>query len=339
MDKWQRAAAYADRIESELRAMEAWRSDPLPDSAFESDRAFFADTMTFFQWLQFVLLPRVREVVGERDKFPRQSQVGAYAVRELDGYDDAADLVTLLCEFDAFIEGRHAGSAPPKLHTAVAVLPPEPPPAAFVEPAESVTRRYWTTRDPQLLHPAPHSPSGMDTGLAERVFASATAFVEICGEPEPAEYGVVVRTVLRADRGDWVVLTALCQDRDEWRVDLPLSIHRTMMMFLRQHHIHPPYTDVEDARGRAMRFWQQVANHNERWARELVLPGSGEIPLLGEGHIDEFFWYLDQTGDGDTVTVRVLMNTHDQCLVWFTRMVRKEAWLVDLSATLEATNA
>jgi uncharacterized protein YqcC (DUF446 family) len=104
MDPYLEAASYADRIEAQLREMKVWDATPPPPSAFESPRAFFGDTMTFFQWLQFVLLARVREIVATRGRFPRESAVGTYAVRELDGMDQASDLVHELCEFDQFIE-------------------------------------------------------------------------------------------------------------------------------------------------------------------------------------------------------------------------------------------
>jgi tRNA pseudouridine65 synthase len=76
MDRYQAAADYANRIESERRALNAWKLEPPPASAFESQAAFLADTMTFYQWLQFVLLPRVREIVERRRQFPRESSVG-----------------------------------------------------------------------------------------------------------------------------------------------------------------------------------------------------------------------------------------------------------------------
>ncbi len=104
MDRYQAASAHADRIERELRQLNAWQPAPPPDAAFDSKTAFFADTMSFYQWLQFVLLPRVREIIAARGAFPTESSVGAYAVRELDGYHEAADLVEALSEFDEFIE-------------------------------------------------------------------------------------------------------------------------------------------------------------------------------------------------------------------------------------------
>ena len=105
-DRYSVAASYADRIENELRNLNAWQTEPLPDAAYQSETAFFGDTMTFYQWLQFVLLARVRETVAVRGGFPRSSSVGAYAVRELDGQDEAGDLIQVLCEFDDWIEGR-----------------------------------------------------------------------------------------------------------------------------------------------------------------------------------------------------------------------------------------
>ena len=110
IDRYQGAAEYADRIERELRKLNAWQSEPLPDSAYASRAAFFADTMTLYQWLQFVLLRRVRDIIKERGAFPEKSSVGAHAVRELDGCDEAADLVRALCEFDRFIESQHHSS-------------------------------------------------------------------------------------------------------------------------------------------------------------------------------------------------------------------------------------
>ena len=100
------AAGYADKIEQELRSLGASQSQPPPEKAFESQSAFFADTMSFYQWLEFVLVPRIREIVAKRGRFPSESQVGAYAVRELDGLDEASDLISLLSEFDGFIESR-----------------------------------------------------------------------------------------------------------------------------------------------------------------------------------------------------------------------------------------
>ena len=85
MDKYDQPSGYADRLEAELRNLgsakgaaratvrsrhcfaphsvlrgflERWQDQRPPESAFESRRPFYGDTMAFTQWLQFVLLAR-----------------------------------------------------------------------------------------------------------------------------------------------------------------------------------------------------------------------------------------------------------------------------------------
>jgi uncharacterized protein YqcC (DUF446 family) len=96
-----RMRAKADEIEAELRRIGYWQQQPLPAEKLQFERAFGADTMSFPQWLQFVFLPRARDVAAKRSKAPDASTVGAYAVRELDGDPKADQLVSLLSEFDA----------------------------------------------------------------------------------------------------------------------------------------------------------------------------------------------------------------------------------------------
>jgi len=77
-----------------------WSPDPLPEEAYDFHDAFAMDTMAYPQWLQFILVPRVRQIIEEQGTFPTKSMVGAQAVREFDGDEKASRLVTLLGEFD-----------------------------------------------------------------------------------------------------------------------------------------------------------------------------------------------------------------------------------------------
>lgn len=97
-------AAKIQEIETEMRGIGMW-SDVAPSAdKFQSRVAFFGDTMSFDQWLQFVFLPRVHEVLAGKSPAPASSSVGAYAVREFDGLDKANRLTGLLGEFDRLIE-------------------------------------------------------------------------------------------------------------------------------------------------------------------------------------------------------------------------------------------
>ncbi len=87
-------------IETEMKQIGFWQSEPLPPEQYQFHTAFAMDTMSFSQWLQFVFIPKVKEA-ADANQFPAKSQVGAQAVREFDALPSASRLITLLCEFDA----------------------------------------------------------------------------------------------------------------------------------------------------------------------------------------------------------------------------------------------
>lgn len=101
MDRYQRAAEMILAIEAEMHRIGLWSEESLPPEAYAFSRAFGMDTMAFSQWLQFIFIPRVREILESRGQFPARSMVGAQATREFDADPRAETLVALLGEFDA----------------------------------------------------------------------------------------------------------------------------------------------------------------------------------------------------------------------------------------------
>ena len=93
-----------DVIEAAMKRIGYWQSEPLDPDQYDFERAFAMDTMVFSQWLQFIFIPRVKEIVATAGEFPPRSMVGAQAVREFDGAPEASDLVRLLSEFDVLFK-------------------------------------------------------------------------------------------------------------------------------------------------------------------------------------------------------------------------------------------
>jgi uncharacterized protein YqcC (DUF446 family) len=105
----ERAASLADRIAAELRRLGRWASDPLDPARLVGMGAFGMNTLAAEEWIQFVLVPRLRELVAARGELPRESQTSAWAARQFEG-DPAADpLVELLRELDGLAE--HAAAS------------------------------------------------------------------------------------------------------------------------------------------------------------------------------------------------------------------------------------
>ena len=89
-----------DEIESEMKRIGFWKKKPLSPEKYRFQRAFGGDTMAFEQWIQFILIPNVRRIIEEKGRFPKNSQVAVYAVKELDGNPYVAKLQGLLRDFD-----------------------------------------------------------------------------------------------------------------------------------------------------------------------------------------------------------------------------------------------
>jgi uncharacterized protein YqcC (DUF446 family) len=79
--------------------------------------AFGSNTMAFEQWIQFILIPRIQQIVRDNDEFPSGSMLATYAVRAFDGDYDTSDLQKLLYDIDQLINStdEHV-SSPPERH-------------------------------------------------------------------------------------------------------------------------------------------------------------------------------------------------------------------------------
>jgi uncharacterized protein YqcC (DUF446 family) len=95
--------AKANEIEAELKLLRRWNTSPLPPEKFENMGAFGCNTMSFEQWIQFVLLPRIHLIVRDKDSFPQGSMLGPYAIRVFDGDLESSRLHDLLYELDEIV--------------------------------------------------------------------------------------------------------------------------------------------------------------------------------------------------------------------------------------------
>src|SRR5258708_26707559 len=103
MPNYEVVQAAVVEIEAEMKRIGMWQEKPLAPEQLQFKQAFGGDTMAFHQWLQFVFLPRVREIIAAKGKFPNSSQVADQAFREwkMWGSEQNADaLLEMLRRFD-----------------------------------------------------------------------------------------------------------------------------------------------------------------------------------------------------------------------------------------------
>jgi uncharacterized protein YqcC (DUF446 family) len=96
------SAALA-RLVGALQDAGLWDVEPPTAEQIAGAGAFGSDTMTFGQWLRWILVPRAYEAL-DTGTLPGSSNVAAYAVRELDGAPHGDRLIDALVAFDAAVE-------------------------------------------------------------------------------------------------------------------------------------------------------------------------------------------------------------------------------------------
>lgn len=96
----------ATAIQQELTHLGVWSSTPLAAEKFNGMGAFGINTMSLTQWIQFVLLPRIQQIIDEQESLPSESMIAAHAVREFDGNPGYDKLIELLTQLDDLANGE-----------------------------------------------------------------------------------------------------------------------------------------------------------------------------------------------------------------------------------------
>ena len=79
MDNHKALAQALFALERELRELDLWQSQQPPVSALASTQPFAVDTLEFYQWLQFLFIPRLMRLVEHRSPLPDTCAVAPMA--------------------------------------------------------------------------------------------------------------------------------------------------------------------------------------------------------------------------------------------------------------------
>ncbi|MEK8081454.1 YqcC family protein [Pseudomonas sp. XK-1] len=94
-------------IERELRVQGWWEMQPPSVEALASQEPFCVDTLAFEQWLQWIFLPRMKQLLEAGAALPSVSGIQPMAEQVYGGGQalKARGLIRLLGEFDRLIVG------------------------------------------------------------------------------------------------------------------------------------------------------------------------------------------------------------------------------------------
>jgi uncharacterized protein YqcC (DUF446 family) len=88
-------------IEAELKVSQLWSAQRPSDEALASTQPFCLDTLTLPQWIQFILLERLRMMIEQQYPLPTQCGVEAIAEEYFKHSQTSGDaLIELLRQLD-----------------------------------------------------------------------------------------------------------------------------------------------------------------------------------------------------------------------------------------------
>lgn len=106
MQRTEQVTALLLKIRTEMEALELWQSSPPSAQALASTQPFCIDTLHFTEWLQWLLIPRLQEMIRQELPLPQSSQIQPMAeevFKQMQADTDA--LLTLINRLDETLSG------------------------------------------------------------------------------------------------------------------------------------------------------------------------------------------------------------------------------------------
>jgi uncharacterized protein YqcC (DUF446 family) len=98
--------AVVDGLEAELKRMQLWEPEPPSEQMLASTQPFCFDTLALSQWLQWLLIPRMRRIFAGEGILPTESAIFPYAEDCFEHLEDPGALLMLIKRFDGLIRGE-----------------------------------------------------------------------------------------------------------------------------------------------------------------------------------------------------------------------------------------
>jgi uncharacterized protein YqcC (DUF446 family) len=88
------------KLEESLRKAMLWSSSVPSAKDFQSELPFSLDTMTFEKWLQFVFIPKMSVIVGNKSSLPDNLKLLPMAEQRLDASDSHLGVIDVIKQID-----------------------------------------------------------------------------------------------------------------------------------------------------------------------------------------------------------------------------------------------
>ncbi len=96
----ERVSELLDLLQDGLINANCWQDEMPSQHALNSKQPFCVDTLSFEQWLQFILIPRLRLMIAQHQPLPSNVKIAPMAEHVLSNRTDGAKIITLIASLD-----------------------------------------------------------------------------------------------------------------------------------------------------------------------------------------------------------------------------------------------
>ncbi|MGF1871377.1 YqcC family protein [Photobacterium indicum] len=92
MDKYRHSMLLLEKLEAALRNADLWENVPPSDVALASTEPFAVDSLSCSQWLQWVFIPRMTQLIALKQPLPQHFELSPY-VEEAMKHDSGINII------------------------------------------------------------------------------------------------------------------------------------------------------------------------------------------------------------------------------------------------------
>ena len=94
---------YLQQLTALLKKHQLWQIEPLNPDLLNSNVPFCHDTLAFEQWLQFVFIEKLQQLIENGQPLPRNFAIAPMAQMTLIGKSGSKDIIALLSQLDSYL--------------------------------------------------------------------------------------------------------------------------------------------------------------------------------------------------------------------------------------------
>ncbi|MGL4476367.1 MAG: YqcC family protein [Shewanella sp.] len=96
-------SAHLQQLQALMQELSLWQATPIDESALLSTAPFACDTMSFAQWLQFIFIPKMQQLLALGLSLPDAIALAPMAEQAWQGQAQYLPLIQFLQQLDEYL--------------------------------------------------------------------------------------------------------------------------------------------------------------------------------------------------------------------------------------------